>query len=289
MYTRMIRTYSKRLLSPFVGLVQVAELPLARALSRDGRNWVIQYSLVEEERFRNILVDVAPAGAEYALVGLIKEGELDTRGLHPALNTAPVKAAIKQLYEMILHASVPFAAVDRYQYWLLDREDGLPLALLHSCIREQEMERYQQPRPEWMAIPAAQLDVPDPEREQAEYVPPVNYRLERLIGERAGINPRGAWFERREGDADEFPPCLIREDWETGSEQQLCDRYISRLAPRLLMLQELPHPVRQRLEVAAREHVFDVERYHTLYPEVIDRELLTAARVEARLRRTTED
>ena len=45
----MIRIYSKRLLSPFVGLVQVAETARARALSLDGRNWALgeDYSVVD--------------------------------------------------------------------------------------------------------------------------------------------------------------------------------------------------------------------------------------------------
>jgi hypothetical protein len=45
--------------------------------------------------------------------------------------------------------------------------------------------------------------------------------------------------------------------------------------------------VRHRLERAARDHVFEVERFYPLYPEVVDSSILTAARVEARLRRTT--
>jgi hypothetical protein len=34
--------------------------------------------------------------------------------------------------------------------------------------------------------------------------------------------------------------------------------------------------------------VFDVERFYPLYPEVVDNGLLTAARVEARVRRAAE-
>ena len=86
-------------------------------------------------------------------------------------------------------------------------------------------------------------------------------------------------------EPDRFPHCLIREDWDSEQARQLCGRYIQRLAPRLLMLQALPRAVRQRLERAARPHVFDMDRFHLLYPEVVDGELLAAARVEARLRR----
>jgi hypothetical protein len=34
--------------------------------------------------------------------------------------------------------------------------------------------------------------------------------------------------------------------------------------------------------------VFDVERFYPLYPEVVDHQLLTTARVEARMRRANE-
>ena len=54
-------------------------------------------------------------------------------------------------------------------------------------------------------------------------------------------------------------------------------------------LQGLSRPVRHRLERAARDYVFDVERFYPLYPELVDRSLLTAARVEARLRRAAQD
>jgi hypothetical protein len=46
-------------------------------------------------------------------------------------------------------------------------------------------------------------------------VPPVNYRLQKLVEERAGSNPRAAWFERPDPATDDFPPCLIREDWDS--------------------------------------------------------------------------
>ena len=281
----MIRTYSKRLLSPFIGLVQVAEVPRARGLSLDGRNWELQYSLVEEAGPRN----PAPGGGgQYELVATVSEGQLTiTRALHRFVDPDAVKTAVHQLSELILQARLPFAPADRYQYWLLDGSDDQPLALLQSCVHREEMARFQ-PQPAWVAMPAAQLEIPDPERAQAGYTPPINYRLEKQIEEQAGSRPRGAWYERREGEADIFPPCLIREEWETEAEQRLCDRYISRLAPRLLMLPGLPRPVRQRLETAARQYAFDVERFHHLYPEVVDEEFISAARVEARLRRAAD-
>lgn len=284
----MIHTYSKRLLSPFSGMVQVAEMPGARALSLDGKYWAIQYSLVDAEKFRASPAAAWSAG-EYALVATVEAGEVDTRPLHPFLDGDAVRAVIERLAGVVTSARLPFAAADRYQYWLLDGKDGTPLALLHSCIREEEMAGHQ-PEPVWIAMPDARLKVPDPEAhpDPIQHTPPVNYRLEKSVEERAGPRPRAAWFELSGADGEGFPPCLLREDWENAQQQRLCDLYLRRLAPRLLVLPGLPASVRRRLEVAARAHVFDVERFHPLYPEVIDRELIDAARVEARLRRAAE-
>jgi hypothetical protein len=77
----------------------------------------------------------------------------------------------------------------------------------------------------------------------------------------------------------------LREDWPDEEQCHLCERYVNRLAPRLLMLPGLPREIRRRLEIAACKHVFDVERFHTVYPEIVEGGLLKAARVEARLRR----
>jgi hypothetical protein len=282
----MIRMYSRRLLSPFVGVVQIAESERARALSMDGVNWAIQYAMTEAAR-QHKREALADPKLHFALVATIEHGELNTRALHPFLDPEDVRSSTRDLHQAVTSAQLPFAAVDRYEYWLLDGTDERPLALLHSCVDEGEMDLTPS-RPAWLAMPAAQLDVPAPETGQQSYVPPVNYRLQKLVEDRAGVKPRAAWFERPVPATDDFAPCLLREDWESEAQQQLCDLYIRRLAPRLLMMQGLSRSVRHRLEQAARNHVFDVERFYRLYPEVLDETLLAGARVEARLRRATE-
>lgn len=281
----MIKTYARRLLSPFVGLVQVAEAGKARALSLDGRNWAIQYSLAGDMRARGRR-PIADPNLNYSLVASIEGGNLKRQAVHPFLEPDAVRAAINTLFATVTSARLPFAAADRHEYWLLDQADERPLALLHSCVDEADMARMPR-RPVWLAMPAAQLEVPAPEAAQDAYVPPVNYRLQRLVEARAGARPRAAWFERTAA-ADGFPPCLLREDWADRQQQRLCDLYLRRLAPRLLMLHGLSRSLRHRLERAAREHPFDVERFYPLYPEVVEQGLLDAARVEAQLRRAAK-
>jgi len=114
---------------------------------------------------------------------------------------------------------------------------------------------------------------------------PVNDRFQRLIASRAGINRRAAWFKREQNDTDDFPGLLVRDEWQQQADYDLCQRYLLRKAPRLLMLQSLSSDQRDRLEVAAKQHVFEVEQYYPMYPEVNDQRLMEAILVEARLRR----
>ncbi len=282
----MIQLYSKRLLYPYIGVVQVAETGRARAMSPDGIRWAIQYAVTEDARQqkREGLLDQA---RHFAIVATIEHGQLNRRGLRPFLDTADVRASIDRLYEVLVEANLPFPAADRFEYWLLDPADDSPLALLHSCIRREEMASV--PRASWVAMTAAQLEVPDPDANPNTYVPPVNYRLQQMVDERAGRKPKAVWFERKVSDDHRFPPCLIREDWNSEQQRNLCGRYINRLAPRLLMIHGLPKEVRSRLERAACEYALEVEQFFPLYPEVEDESLMNAVRVEAHLRRAAQD
>lgn len=282
----MIRQYSRRLLSPFVGVVQIAETPDARAVSLDGRNWEVQYTRISEAQFCVQNPGVDPR-LRFFLVATIESGTVKTRGRDPLVMSEPVRAAVDQLYAAVSSVRLPFEAADADEYWLIDAAGGAPLALLQTSIDREERDRLS-PRPSWVAMPASQLAVPRAEPTDSSYVPPVNYRLERAVEERAGPRPRATWLQsdRRAATHPQLPPCLVREDWPNEEQRELCARYIKRLAPRLLMLHGLPRDTRRRLEIAASEHAFDVDRFHGVYPEVVDHELLKAARVEARLRRT---
>lgn len=266
---------------PFSGLLQVAESGNARALSIDGQHWEIQFRF--NARAEENIPGQPDAEKRYTLVASVNPTGLDRQPLHAFLDTEAVALAIDRLYTLISKSSLPFPSIDRFEYWLLDQTEQKPLALLHSCIGADEMGSPSL-RPMWMAMPAAQLPIEEIATDQVDYVPPVNCRVERLITERAGQNPRAAWFDRAETTTTEFPPCLIREDWEQEEHYQLCQQYIRRLAPRLLMLHGLTREDRQRLEQACRENAADVERFHSLYPEIIDQKLLMALRVEARIR-----
>ena len=130
------------------------------------------------------------------------------------------------------------------------------------------------------------------ERTEAELKseePPVNYRVERMVDELGGLKPRGQWFNRRETGNELFPPLLVKEDWEDEAQYDLCQRYILRQSSRLLMLQGISQEDRVRLEIAAKDHALEVERFHPLYPEIADQQLINRILVEARLRRNASE
>lgn len=95
------------------------------------------------------------------------------------------------------------------------------------------------PHTEWTAMPHSKMKIANTEGEDARGEPPVNHRFQRAVARRAGGRPRGAWFRRESGDAQSFPELLFREDWSDPADHDLCQRYLTRKAPRLLMLHGL--------------------------------------------------
>jgi hypothetical protein len=64
--------------------------------------------------------------------------------------------------------------------------------------------------------------------------------------------------------------------------------YVAWSAPRLLTLHSLRDATRAQLEMAARSQAEAVDALFPLYPRILDRALIDAARVEARLRRAAQ-
>jgi len=280
----MIRAYSQRLLPPFSSVVQIAESERARAQSFDGLNWEIHYlSGNEESGEKKHRVQGYGLDKGYFNVASLKNGELKTFIFPPCVDHEVVSESITELTEFLASNKAPFAPGDIFEYWLLDGFDETPLALIYSCCDDSLMETYPG-RPEWTALPHSKMQVENTEKEQARNIPPVNYRLQHLISERAGRNPRAVWFKRNGSDSHDFPGMLVREDWDHEIDHDLCQRYLIRKAPRLLMLHSLSDEERTRLEIASKQQVFEVEEYYPMYPRINDEQLMTAIRVEARLR-----
>ena len=277
----MVKGYSQRLTPPYSGLVQIAESERARAITMDGSSWEFHFLFAIPEHDRT---PGRQNQRRFRRVAAIDSDQVRKIAAQSSQESSSVDERIVELATFIAAASFPFPPADRYEYWLLDPVDNSPLALIFSCVDGEQMADFPD-RPEWTALSAAAMRVERTPEEEKAGEPPVNYRVERMVAERAGSKPRGRWFTRRESESDAFPPLLLKEDWEDGGQFELCQRYIQRLSTRLLMLHGLQHDDRKRLEDAARPNAVEVERFYPFYPDVADQQLMNAILVEARLRR----
>ena len=209
----MIQAYSKRLLSPFAGQVQIVDTGQARALTLDGNNWELQY---RTSIGRDSVADQQQAVKKhnYVRAAIIRPSGIERMVLPRYLDPDAVEEQVQELAAYLEEVSIPLPPADMHEYWLLDEADEQPLALIFSCLRAEEMPLFPH-RPEWTATPAAIMEITRIAEEERHYVPPVNYRLEQLVNDRAGRHPRASWIRRREGQTGNFPPCLVREDWQS--------------------------------------------------------------------------
>ncbi|MBX2836627.1 MAG: hypothetical protein KTR35_07225 [Gammaproteobacteria bacterium] len=263
----MIKTYSQKLTPPYSGQIQIAESETYRALTLDGRSWEIQY-----------------VNRTHVRVGTFSSEDIRIRSNASETLTDNVEdARLVELFEFLADVTLPFPAKDRFEFWLLDSQEKEPLALIFSCSSPEQMKKFPS-RAEWTALPDAVMPIAKTEQEIADNAPPINYRLESLVSERAGTTKRAQWFDRREHSDFAFPPFLVREDWPDSEQEHLCKSYIERQAPRLLMLQSLTDEERDRLELCSEAHATEVARLCRLYPSIVNKQLIDALRVEARLR-----
>ena len=274
---------------PYSGQMQMVESDRARAVTLDNQSWEIQFL-----HMRNDLPGAdnnsQRVKRSYMRVATINDSDLRQMNLLSDENKADGKEVderIVELIEFLEQSTLPFPAQDKFEYWLLDTKDQSPLALIYSCVEEDQKKIFPE-RAEWTALPAAVMPIERSEEEKEREYAPINYQLERLVADRAGWNAKAKWFVRGDDDDESFPPLLIRQDWEDEQSAELCKRYLHRQSPRLLMLHGLAQDVRKKLEINASSQALEVERFYKLYPEIIDEKLLKTILVEAKLRSVTE-
>ena len=266
----MIRAFSQRLNPPFSGQVQIAQSDNYRALTLDGQMWEVQF--VKRTHLR---------------VGNFSAAELKSRSFSAdQFDKEVAEPELAELLEYLAETTLPFPSNDLYEYWVLDASDQTPLALIYACSEEAQMVKFPS-RADWTALPDAIMPVVKTDDEIASKATPVNYRLEQQVAERAGMYPKARWFDRRQQDSADFPPVLMREDWASDGHSSICKRYIERQAPRLLMLHDLSEEKRDQLERCCEPYASEVARFCGLYPEILNKDLIRALQVEARLRDST--
>lgn len=302
----MVRCYSQRLVNPFRGILSVVETEDADAVSSDGVHWALYvHGEIEDVRMNDgTLRDVALPDIKFG--DWSAEAGLKRAPVRNVADMDRIDAIGSHLLEAVKHAAghLPFPLRDHDELWLLDREDR-PLALLSVAIDEGVRETPQVLS--WHPGELAKTEF------TSAYLPGgsphgAGQHVENLVNAACGERPRAQWFWRSDDGsgigqegfgidtcivgrtlmAAEFPPLLLSTVWATPDERQLLDDFLAWQAPWLLQLQHLGVELRAHLEQLATRRADEVAKCHRLYPAVIDRDRITAARVEARLRGTMD-
>ena len=275
------RYYALRRLNPYRGVVQVVEVGESIAHSFDGMTWHLR------------------ADDDYGLVrpvGVWEEGVGLKLG-HPA-------AAADLMAVLETRPSLPFPIFDTWELWLLDRETGLPLAIL-AAVCEGEV-RPDSGEAQWHPFVSSYTGFHSPAL--AKHEGPganIDHRemLARTVNDTARPHAMTQWFKRgqsgigeggedarlphdwrqRQLPAEAFPELLVREGWNNRLERSVIDDYHAWLAPLLLLWPRLTLETRERLEAQACDKPQWLARVHRLLPKVVDPARLNAALVAARL------
>jgi hypothetical protein len=184
---------------------------------------------------------------------------------------------------------------DRFERWLLHGQTRLPLALLDSCCRRDDCESATAAH--WTPGQACMAEI-----EEAR-------TLQAIIADLAGREAQAQWFERHpDGSgiargtvapsdtpppqtlpAACFAPLLVDRGALDDDQAELLQTLLHWQSPSLLQLPDLPAGQRAALEVAACGHALRLAEQLPLYPCIVDNAAITAALVEARLRRAQGD
>ena len=292
--------YAQRLLNPFRGVVHVIRYQSAEAVTTDGVEWDIYVA-------NDALLDGLGRAGKRAQISDIRYGHWSAekglkRGpLYPSDDFRRLEDMGAVVYEHLLkvHREVPFKFRDAFELWLLDREDH-PLALLHSVRTHSETDT--RPPLDWRAGSAAQEHFQS--AAIAGLTEPASVYLTRHVN--AMTSGVAQWFCRTDDgaglglhtlkggeplhgrvlDVDAFPPSFLATAGMDAAHTRLVQDYHAWQAPWMLLLPHLDSASRSALEACACQQAESIEKHFRLYPAVIDRAALQAARVEAALVRS---
>jgi hypothetical protein len=294
------------MLNPYHGIVNIVEIEGADAVCCDGENWTV---FVHDEDEYAVLDD----GSRHRIeTPDIKFGVWSQK---EGLKRSPVRNPVA--YEFVDHVgcyllevikeamvSMPFPLQDRYELWLLDTAFDLPLALIASTCSYSEVSSDVLLK--WRVGMNAlnHFKMTQVLGEALDGANPAE-RVEHIIKGAAGRRARAQWFHRDEKGGGQavlgvntepfldarvlpsraFPEQLLRSHWPDETDECLVRAYLDWQAPWLLMLQHLSDATRDRLERAAGRRAMLLAESHALFPKVLDKARIVAARVEASLRR----
>lgn len=279
--------YALRRVNPYRGVVHFVDVGDASAHTYDGISWHLR----------------ADDGYGWVRpVGVWEEGGGLKLGQPAGLDDIIAALASRP--------NLPFPIFDTFELWLLDRESGLPLALL--ATRRGGIEGAEKTDSEWFPFVPTYTGFRSGVLAQRDAVtknPGDAHRdfLARLVNQAARPHAMTQWFQRdqsgigkgmvglrlpyewrgREMPVQAFPELLVREQWQsqanTRLEQSVISDYHRWLAPLLLLWPRLSSETRARLELQACEKPQWLTRVHRLLPTMLNPALIQAALVAARI------
>lgn len=277
------RYFALRRVNPYRGVVQHIDAGEAFASSYDGLTWHL--------RADDGYGWVRPVGVWEEGVGLKAGQHRGLEDIFSALETRP---------------ALPFPIFDTHELWLLDRESGLPLALL--ATDQGVAQGSGNTEVEWFPFVLSYTGFHSPtlaERDAVARNAGDAHRdfLARIVNQAARPHPMTQWFKRgqdgmgkgepgrrlpyewrdREVAADDFPELLVQEHWNSRLEQSVISDYHRWMAPVLLLWPRLGQETRRRLEIQACENPRWLAKVHRLLPTRVYPERIQAALVAARM------
>ena len=303
-----VNCYSQRILNPFRGVMNIITTGGADAVTIDGRNWTLYIhdnfdcpTDDPEEFFELEMPDIRFGDWN-------KNTGLKRSPLIASYHYSEIQAIGQVLLDAVLQYAdlCPYPFEDKYELWLLDKASSEPLALLDSACKKTDINN-----PDCLTWEAGLrckqelmkgFSLPDEQNINAGEF------LNQIINHRAGENPSAQWFYRnhfsygkgltginikqqlvgRELSARIFPKMLVQEQWQDKTKELLIEAFINWLSPYLLVLDFLRDTQRETLELTAKNHALLVDKMYPLYPKVINRQAINAARVEATMRKSNQ-
>jgi len=275
--------YALRRVNPYRGVVHYVDIGEATAHTFDGFTWHL--------RADDGYGWVRPVGVWEEGIGLKLGQPGGLEDIIAALETRP---------------TLPFPIYDTFECWLLDRESGLPLALL--ATRRGGIEGMEKADSEWFPFVQTYTGFHSPTLAQRDAVTrnagdAHRDFLARIVNQAARPHAMTQWFQRgqdgighgmaglrlpyewrlREVAAAHFPELLVRDEWNSRLEQSVISDYHQWLAPLLLLWPRLSEATRAGLELRACEKPQWLSRVHRLMPAAINPALIQAGLVAARI------
>ena len=281
------KCYALRRVNPFVGALHILETPQGRALTVNGVVWELELLTTVASREWGSL-NKNSCEVMHFRYGLWSETDGLVRYPYQAeFDPLSSRRQADKLTEAIREASpgLPFTFRDNRELWLLDQHDQRPIALLASMNPQHKPAT---PLPKYWK---ASMTGSTPSQQR---FPRAN-GLEEVVRRRAGFNLERCWVDRQvDGsgigyesgeiiEARAFPAYLLTLEWADADQRRLANDFIAWTAPTLLTLQHLSTHSRERLERQLSVQAQSIEHHWRLYPQILDENLLTAARVQCRL------